>query len=450
MMSAKTAVKLTEGSIEKQILHFAWPILLSSIFQQLYNITNSIIVGNYISKTALSAVSATNAICNIYNFLFYGLGTGAGIVVATYFGASRNREIKKSIDTAITFAVVGGIILTIASEMMIPFFLKVTNVNPELYKMASDYLAVYFIGNIAVFLYQMGFFILRSMGDSKHPLYYLILSSIINIVLGVIFVRLFNLSVMGTALATIISQFVVDVLVLKLLINLEENIRFDIRNIEFDYKIAQKICSLGIPAGIQNMMIALSSMMIQSYINKFPNEIIAGIGVAERINVFAQIPMSAISTVTVNMVSQNMGAQKYDRARDTVKYSIKMATIVTIICSIFVFMTSELWVSMFNRDAMVIESGSKMIRMMVFSNIFIGWSHVYHGAIRGSGNVKIPMINAVFSQCIIRFLFVYFGLMVVYDVRILYLSGAVGYTCAGVIATLYFKFSKWTKNVQLR
>ena len=179
MMSAKTAVKLTEGSIEKQILHFAWPILLSSIFQQLYNITNSIIVGNYISKTALSAVSATNAICNIYNFLFYGLGTGAGIVVATYFGASRNREIKKSIDTAITFAVVGGIILTIASEMMIPFFLKVTNVNPELYKMASDYLAVYFIGNIAVFLYQMGFFILRSMGDSKHPLYYLILSSII-------------------------------------------------------------------------------------------------------------------------------------------------------------------------------------------------------------------------------------------------------------------------------
>ena len=287
MMSAKTAVKLTEGSIEKQILHFAWPILLSSIFQQLYNITNSIIVGNYISKTALSAVSATNAICNIYNFLFYGLGTGAGIVVATYFGASRNREIKKSIDTAITFAVVGGIILTIASEMMIPFFLKVTNVNPELYKMASDYLAVYFIGNIAVFLYQMGFFILRSMGDSKHPLYYLILSSIINIVLGVIFVRLFNLSVMGTALATIISQFVVDVLVLKLLINLEENIRFDIRNIEFDYKIAQKICSLGIPAGIQNMMIALSSMMIQSYINKFPNEIIAGIGVAERINVFA-------------------------------------------------------------------------------------------------------------------------------------------------------------------
>ena len=160
--------------------------------------------------------------------------------------------------------------------------------------------------------------------------------------------------------------------------------------------------------------------------------------------------MSAISTVTVIMVSQNMGAQKYDRARDTVKYSIKMATIVTIICSIFVFMTSELWVSMFNRDAMVIESGSMMIRMMVFSNIFIGWSHVYHGAIRGSGNVKIPMINAVFSQCIIRFLFVYFGLMVVYDVRILYLSGAVGYTCAGVIATLYFKFSKWTKNVQLR
>lgn len=447
---SSSAVKLTEGNIKKQILMFAIPILLSSIFQQLYNVTNSIIVGNYISKTALSAVSATNAICNIYNFLFYGLGTGAGIVVATYFGASNHKQIKRSIDTAISFAIVGGILLTIISEMMIPFFLEITNVNMELYDMASSYLRVYFVGNVAVFLYQMGFFILRSLGDSKNPLYFLILSSIINIILGIIFVRVLNLSVMGTALATIISQFVVDILVLRLLINLEENIRFDIRNIEFDFDTAKKICSLGIPAGIQNMMIAISSMMIQSYINQFPNEIIAGIGVAERINYFAQIPMSAISTTTVNMISQNMGAKKYDRAKEAVSYSVKLATLFTVVCSLLVFISANFWVSLFNRDPLVISSGSQMIRYMIFGNVFIGLSHVYHGAIRGSGNVKIPMINATVSQCIVRFLFVYIGLKIVYDVRILYVSQAVGFTCAGIVATIYFYCSKWTKQVHLR
>ena len=447
---SSSANRLTSGNIKKQILMFAIPILLSSIFQQLYNATNSIIVGNYVSKTALSAISATNSICNIYNFLFYGLGTGAGIVVATYFGASDHKQIKRSIDTAIIFAIVGGLILTIISELAIPFFLEITNVNKELYAMASSYLRVYFIGNVAVFLYQMGFFILRSLGDSKNPLYFLILSSIINIILGIIFVRVLDMSVTGTALATIISQFIVDILVLRLLFNLEDNIRLDLKNIEFDIETAKRICSLGIPAGIQNMMIAISSMMIQSYINQFPNEIIAGIGVAERINQFAQIPMSAISTTTVNMVSQNMVAKNYDRAKETVSYSVKIATLFTIICSAIVFISAPFLVSLFNNDMMVISSGATMIRYMIFGNIFIGLSHVYHGAIRGSGNVKIPMINAVVSQCIVRYLFVYIGLKMCYDVRILYVSQAVGFSCAGIVATIYFYCSNWTKQVHLR
>lgn len=449
-MAKQGTLKLTEGSIKKQILLFAWPILLSNIFQQLYNITNSMIVGNYISKTALSAVSATNSICNVYNFLFYGLGTGAGIVVATYFGAQDEKNIKQAIDTSLTFAIGGGILLTVLSELCIPFLLQVTNVNADLYAMAQSYLRVYFLGNTAVFMYQMGFFILRSLGDSKHPLYFLILSSVINLVLGIFFVRVMNLSVMGTALATIIAQFVVDFFCLRLLFNLDKNIRFDIKNIQFHWDTAKRICSLGIPAGIQNMMIAISSMMVQSYINAFPNEIIAGIGVAERVAVFAQIPMSSISTVTINMVSQNMGAQKYERAQETVKLSIRMSNIVTLVCCIAVFLTSEFWVQLFNKDPLVVKSGSDMIRFMVFSFIPLGWSHVYHGAIRGSGNVKVPMLNAIMSQCVARFLFVFIGLQIFYDVRILYVSGAVGFTLAGIFASLYFKYSSWTKQVGLR
>lgn len=449
MKKSKT-LKLTEGNIQKQIIAFMWPILLSSLFQQFYNITNSMIVGNYISKTALSAVSATNAICNIFNFLFYGIGTGAGIVIATQFGAGDDAKIKKSIDTSILFSLVGGLILTVLSEFSLDFLLEITNVNAELFPMAKSYLHIYFLGNTAVFMYQMCFFVFRSLGDSEHPLYFLILSSTINLILGVIFVRICNLSVMGTALATIIAQTVVDILCLRLLFKLDENIKFSFKNITFDARTAYEFCALGIPAGIQNMMIAISSMMVQSYINAFPNEIIAGIGVAERVAVFAQSPMSAISTVTVNMVSQNMGAKKYERAQEAIHKSIAMSNIVTFICCLIMFITAPFWVSLFNKDPLVIESGSEMIRIMIFSFIPLGWSHVYHGAIRGSGNVKVPMIIAVMTQCVSRFLFVYFGLKIHYDVRILYASSAVGFTLAGIFASLYFKKSAWTKQVGLR
>ncbi len=449
-MAKQGTLNLTEGNIQKQILLFAWPILLSNIFQQFYNITNSIIVGNYISKTALSAVSATNSICNTCNSLFSGLGIGAGIIVATYFGAQDEKKIRQAIDTSLIFAIIGGILLTILSEFCVPFFLQITNVNAELFDMAQSYLRVYFLGNTAVFMYQMGFYILRSLGDSKHPLYFLILSSVLNLTLGIFFVRIMNLSVMGTALATIISQFVVDFFCLRLLLNLDKNIRFDIKNIQFNWDTAKRICALGIPAGIQNMMIYISSMMIQSYINLFPNETIAGIGVAERVAVFSQIPMNAIATVTLNMVSQNMGAQKQERAQETVRISIRLANIITLICSILVFFTAEFWVQFFNKDPLVIKSGSDMIRLMIFSNIPLAWSHVYHGAIRGSGNVKVPMFNAVLGQCVSRFLFVYIGLKCCYDVRILYLSAAVGYIFAGVFARFYFKYSSWSKQVGLR
>lgn len=449
-MAKQGTLKLTEGNIKKQILLFMWPILLSNIFQQFYNITNSMIVGNYISKTALSAVSATSSICNACNSLFFGLGTGAGIILANYFGAQKEDKVKRAIDTSLVFAIVGGILLTIVSELCVPFLLQITNVNAELFEMAQSYLRIYFLGNTAVFMYQMGFFILRSLGDSKHPLYFLVLSSVLNLTLGIFFVRVMNFSVMGTALATIISQFIVDFFCLRLLFNLDKSIRFDIKNIQFDWKIAKRICSLGIPAGIQNMMIYVSSMVIQSYINVFPNETIAGIGVAERVSVFSQIPMNAIATVTVNMVSQNMGAQKYERAQETVKISLRMANVITLVCSVIVFFTANFWVQLFNKDPMVVKCGSDMIRLMIFSNIPLAWSHIYHGAIRGSGNVKVPMFNAVMSQCVARFLFVFIGLQIFYDVRILYLSGAVGFTLAGIFAALYFRHSSWAKQIGLR
>lgn len=441
---------LIKGSVRKELIAFAIPAFLSCIFTELYNITNSFIVGNYVSLKALSAVSASTWICNIFNYTFYGLGMGAGIIVAKYYGANDLKNLKKSLDTSIVFAVIGGIGLTLLSESCLPLMMKLCNISPDLYQDALGYLRVYLIGNTFVLTSQMCFFILRSFGDTKHQLYYSIISSIVNIVLGVLFVRVFHLDVIGTAIATIISQLTMDVLALRLLFNYDENIRFDITNIDFSFDLVKEICRLGIPAGIQNMLIAISSLMVQSYVNLFSNEVIAGIGVAEKVGAWAQMSSVAVSAGTMAMVSQNMGAKRYDRAREVVKESLFLGTVFTLASMAILFVFAEFIVSRFNENELVIKYGTEALRVSLISYYFLNWSHVYNGACRGAGNVKMPMLIAVTGQVIAKYLFVYIGLKINFDVHVLYLGTAFGYSVAGILAAIYFNTSKWTKENHLR
>ena len=448
-MKKKASIDFTTGDLNSGIIKFAIPFFLASIFNELYNVTNSMIVGNFISTKALSAVSACTWICNIFNYTFFGLGTGAGIVIANLYGAKDKTKLKKAIDTAIVFAVIGGLLLTLISELSLPFLMKICNIQTDIYKDASQYLRVYLLGNSAVLTYQMCFFILRSFGDTKHPLYYLVFSSVINITLGMLFVRVLNMSVVGTAIATIISQFVVDILSLRLLLKMDE-IKFDIHNIEFSFEYVKKICSLGIPAGLQNMLIALSSLGIQSYVNQFPNEVIAGIGVAEKTAAWAQMPSMALSNAVVAIVSQNVGARNYDRVHEAIKKVVIMSCIVVSISIGLMFIFAPKLVSLFDNDIEVIMHATKMVRIMIFSYFSLNLSHVFNGANRAAGNVRAPMIIAVASQVIGKFLFVYIGLKISYSVNILYAGSAFGYALAGIFATLYFFTSEYVKELGLR
>ena len=241
-MAKSQAINLTEGKILPLILRFTWPVFISMIFQELYNITNSMIVGNYISLKALSAVSACTWICNIFNYTFFGLGMGTGILVARYYGAKDHKSLKTTLDTAIVFAFVGGAILTVVSELALPLMMKLCSIGPDIYADARSYLIVYILGSTAVLTSQMCFYILRSFGDTKHQLYYSIISSLVNISLGIVFVRILHLNVVGTALATIISQFVMVALSLRLVFHID-GIEFDIRNIDFSWKVVKDICA---------------------------------------------------------------------------------------------------------------------------------------------------------------------------------------------------------------
>ena len=448
-MSKTKLTSLTEGNIPRLIFSFSWPIFISMIFSELYNITNSLIVGNYVSLEALSAVSACTWICNIFNYTFYGLGMGAGILVARYYGAKDARNLKKSLDTAIVFAIAGGIVITIVSELFLPFLMKLCNIGGDIYQDAYAYLQVYFIGNTAVLTSQICFFILRSFGDTKHQLYYSVLSSIINIVLGVLFVRVFHLDVVGTSLATIISQYVTDILALRLMLNYEE-VDFDFRNLEFSFETVLQICELGIPAGFQNMLIAIGSILVQSRVNEFPNPVIAGIGVGEKIVNWAQMFSVSISNATMSLVAQNLGAKKYDRVRESIRESLRIATLCTVASIVAVYVSAPFLVSRFSDDVEAIHHGTAMVRYALFGIFILNYSHVFNAACRGAGNVRYPMYIAILGQCVCKFLFVTIGLKLFYDVHILYVSTAFAQAMAGIFATIYFFSSKWVAETGLR
>ena len=446
---SKKISSLTSGNIALAIFNFAWPVFLSSIFSELYNVTNSMIVGNYISLKALSAVSACTWICNIFNYAFFGLGMGAGIIVAKYYGAKDEKNLKRSLDSAMVFAIVVGVSITILAQLFLPQLMRISNIGPDIYADARSYLRVYFLGCTAVLTYQMCFFILRSFGDTRHQLYFSIIGSISNVILGVIFVRFMHMDVIGTSLATIISQFIMDVLVIRLLINYDE-VSFDFNNIDFSFDTVKNICMLGIPAAFQNLLIALSSMMVQSYVNEFPNAVIAGIGVGEKITNWAQMFSVAVSSATMSLVAQNIGAKNYERVKDSVKESLKISSFFTLLSILLIFMAAPFLVSRFNSDIETISIGTRLIRYSIFGIFFVNLSHVFNAACRGAGNVRIPMYIAIIGQVLTKFFFVYFGLKINHDVHVLFFATATGYTCAGLLATLYFFTSRWVKNNHLR
>ena len=449
-MANKKYIDLTEGVIWKQLLKFVWPITLANVFQQLYGMTNAMIVGNYMSTDALSAVSSTNSICNIANFFFYGIATACGILVSNYHGARDKENLRKTIHTGLIMAVAGGVIITALGEIFAESLMSMSNIRESIHQDAELYLRVYMLGNAAVFLYNISFFIMRSLGDSKDPLYYLMFSSIMNVILGIIMVKYLHFGVVGTALASIISQLMVDILAIRALFKIDDSFKITRKTMYVDFGLVKRMLTLGIPASIQNMLIAISNLVVQSYVNMFPNEFIAGIGVADKVASWTQIPMQSISTIGTSYVGQNLGAKKYDRVQEGIKMCNIIATIITAVFALIIFIYAENFVGLFDTDPAVIKYGSTMTRYMVFSFVPLTWSHIYNGCCRGAGNMKVPMIIAVTAQCVFKYIFVTVGLSIKFDMIFIYLATALSFTLAGIFATIYFHTSRWTKEAHLR
>lgn len=394
---------ITEGVIWKQLLIFFFPIVLGTFFQQLYNTVDAIIVGNFVGKEALASVGGTTGtLINLTVGFFVGLSSGAGVVLSQYYGAQDRENVHRSVHTAIALAILGGAVLMIIGILGAETAMRMMQTPEDIMVYSLTYLRIYFIGVIPQMIYNMGSGLLRAVGDSKRPLYYLVVACGVNILLDLLFVVVFKWEVMGVALATIISQLVSALLVLYTLIRSDTEYQLHPRAIHLTSSTLRKIIIIGLPAGLQSVMYALSNVIIQSSINSYGTNSIAAWTAYGKIDGLFWMVMGAFGVAITTFVGQNFGAHKMDRVHKSVKISIIMASLTAIFISVLFLTTGPYIYRLFTNDAEVIEIGMKIL--WILGPFFVSYVciEILSGAMRGCGESLIPMIMTALGICGLR------------------------------------------------
>lgn len=399
---------ITEGVIWKQLLIFFFPILLGTFFQQMYNTADAVVVGRFVGKEALAAVGgSTGVLINLMVGFFVGLSAGATVIIAQYYGAHNDREVGLAVHTAIALSLAGGAILTLAGLIGAPYALRAMGVPEDTFDYAVTYMRIYFGGVIATLIYNIGSAILRAVGDSRRPLYFLIVCCLTNIVLDVLFVVGFGWGIVGVGVATVVAQIVSAVLVILTLMRSQTAFRLYLRQIRFSGDILRRIIAIGLPTGLQSMTYSVSNMIIQQSVNTFGTDIVAAWAACGKIDGVYWMIINAFGVAITTFVGQNYGAGLYDRVRGSVRSCLLMASIATVIVSVSLYFACEPIYRLFTSDAVVIEKGVWVLRMLVPWYITYVCIEVLSGALRGAGNSVKPMIMNGLGICALRVLWVF-------------------------------------------
>lgn len=377
---------LTEGVIWKKIVLFAIQIMLSNLLQQLYNACDSAVVGNFAGSEALAAVGSTGALINLLVGFFLGISTGTGVIFSRYFGADDEKKLLDVMNAAVMLSIICGIFIMIIGLIWTTDLLKIMHCPEDVINLATTYLRIYLLGMVGMLVYNVGSGIIRACGDSKHPLYYLMFSGILNLILNLIFVAGFNMGVAGSALATAISQFFSAFLVIMNLVRIPYSYRLNIRKIKFNKETAKQIIKISVPCGLQSSMFNISNMIVQIKINDFGSVAMAGCAAYEKIDGFLYMPMMALGLSISTFVGQNIGAGKYERIKKGVNVCLVLSVIITMIGSAIVLLTGGRLLNVFTDNEEVKNIGI----LMMFILAPFTWTHsfteILGGAIRGAGS----------------------------------------------------------------
>lgn len=405
-------VIMTEGVIWKQLLAFSMPLLIGNLFQQLYNTADSIVVGNFVGSDALAAVGSSNSLINLIIGMSMGIGTGAGVIISQYYGAKDDEKLHWAVHTSIALSLVGGVLLTIIGVIMSPLLLIWMGTPEEVLPSSISFLRIYFLGSVFNLVYNMGAGILRAVGDSKRPLYYLCVSSIVNIVLDLVFVVGFGMGTAGAGYATVTAQAVSSVLIIMALIKTRENYRLIPSKIRIDKRMMMRILKLGIPSGIQQSIISLSNVIVQANVNGYGPAAMAGFGAYSKIDGFAMLPLQSFCLAATTFTGQNIGARKWKRVKQGIVQGIGISMIYTALISVILFLDSERILGIFSPDKEVISYGTKTMLILLPFYWTLAIHQILMGSIRGSGRTVVSMLIGVGNMCILRM--IYINLLVPY------------------------------------
>lgn len=409
---------MTEGNFKRKIIAFAIPVFIGNLFQQFYNTADSLIVGNYLGSQSLAAVTSSGPIIYLLIGFFMGFSMGAGIVIARRIGAQNVELTSRSVHTAIAMGLVFSVVMTIFGVIFTPILLQWMNTPSDVIQEAIIYLRIYFIGCGALIMYNTGVGILQASGDSKHPLYYLILSSCVNIVLDIIFIANFHMGVEGAALATIISEVISAILVLNKLMRTSEAIHLDIKKISFNHDDLSSIVFYGLPTALQASVIDLGNILVQSYFNSFGTLAMAGVGIHNKIEGFSFLPVTSFSIAISTFVSQNLGARKKDRMREGVRFGTILCTIMVEIIGILFYLFSSQLISAFDTNPEVIRYGVLYTSISAPFYFLMGYSHVTSAVMRGAGKPRVPMFVMLFCWCAVRVITLLTIGQIIHDIRL--------------------------------
>lgn len=448
MSTSSSATLMTKGPIWKKIIAFAIPLFLGNLFQQFYNTADSLIVGNFLGSSALAAVSSSGNLIFLMVGFFNGLAVGAGVVVARYFGAKKFDLVQRAIHTIITLGFFCGIALTFVGVVAAPQILVLMGTPPEVLPNSVTYFRIYFCGSLAFVMYNFLVGILQAVGDSRHPLMYLIISSVTNIILDLILVAGFHFGVGAAALATVISQCLSALLCFLHLLRGPKEYRIYLSKLRLDSLLLKQIISNGLPAGLQNSIISLANVVVQSNINKFGQMAVAGCGSYSKIEGFAFLPITCFALALTTFISQNLGAKEYDRAKKGAVFGVICSVVTAELVGVVIYTFAPYLIAAFNNTPEVLSYGVAQAHTASLFYFLLAFSHCMAGILRGAGKSTVPMFVMLICWCIIRVTYITVTVHFIPDIRVIFWAYPITWTLSSIVFLLYFLKSDWIHGLE--
>lgn len=445
-MSEKFQKDMTKGKIPPIMINFALPLFISQLFQQLYNTADTFIVGKVLGTDALAAVASSGNLIFLFTSFFVGTSLGAGVVISRYFGAGDYDSVGKAVHTHITFGFIGGVILTIIGTTLSPVFLRLMNTDEEVLPAATEYFRFYFYGGIPLVMYNVCQSIMNAVGDSKRPLLYLIISSLTNIVLDVLFMAVFGWGVRSAAAATVISQLISVVLCFVHLTKKGMVFSVEFKKLKIHKNYLAEIIKYGLPSGVQNSVIGFANVIVQTNINAFGKYASAAYGAHCKIEGFAFLPINSFAMAISTFVSQNLGAGEKDRAKRGAGFGIMVCVFLAEVIGVIYFIFAEKLIGLFDGDAQVVYFGSTEAKTVSLFYGVLALSHGLAAVCRGAGKAFVPMTVMLSVWCVFRIIYITVVTHLFSDIVYIFRAYPITWIISSFILLLYYKFSGWQNS----